>query len=128
MTSQKATQTCSFCRVFILFEMSSKDSIVQEKPRKLEDETAQYLSEIDSQFSTIAKDDEEARSVLVTNVLTEIQSRTASAACDRRTNYLIEQLVANADCVLTLTLMQKWTIYSVFLARNRFASHVVQVS
>ncbi len=107
--------------------MSSQESIVQEKPRKLEDETAQYLSEIDSQFSTIPKDDEEARSVLVTNVLTEIQSRTASAACDRRTNYLIEQLVANADAALTLTLMQKWTIYAVFLARNRFASHIVQV-
>lgn len=108
--------------------MSSKDAVTQEKPRRLEDETAQYLSEIDSQFSTIPKDDEEARSVLVTNVLTEIQSRTASAACDRRTNYLIEQLVANADVVLTLTLMQKWTIYAVFLARNRFASHIVQVS
>jgi hypothetical protein len=100
----------------------------QDKPRRLEDETAQYLSEIDTQFNALSRDDEDARDVLVNNVLTEIQARTASAACDRRTNYLIEQLVAHADASLSLLLLQKWTPYAVFLARNRFASHVVQVS
>lgn len=100
----------------------------QEKPRRLEDETATYLAEIEQQFNAMPAHDLENRSILVNNVLTEIQSRTASAACDRRTNYLLEQLVAHADCLLLLQLLQKWTPYIIFLARNRFASHVIQVS
>lgn len=96
----------------------------QEKPRKLEDETATYLLEIDTRISSIS--DPEERNILVENVLAEIQNRTASAACDRRTNYLIEQLCGMAECVTLLQLLQRWTPYSVFLARNRYASHIVQ--
>ncbi len=109
-------------------EQQSSSGIAQDKPRRLEDETANYLLEIEQQFNAMPPTDTENRSILVQNVLTEIQSRTASAACDRRTNYLLEQLIAHADCQLLLQLLQKWTIYIVFLARNRFASHVLQVS
>jgi hypothetical protein len=98
----------------------------QDKPRRLEDETATYLAEIEQQFNAIDEDDTDTRSVLVQNVLTEIQSRTASAACDRRTNYLLEKLCSYADYSLILQLLQRWTVYAIFLARNRYASHVVQ--
>lgn len=106
---------------------TSKDlDSTQEKPRRLEDETATYLAEIEQQFNAIESDDIDTRSVLVQNVLSEIQSRTASAACDRRTNYLLEQLCSYADYSQILQLLQRWTVYSLFLARNRYASHVVQ--
>lgn len=99
----------------------------QDKPRKLEDETALYLSEIDAQLTAIPPEDEEGISLLVENVLGEISNRSASAACDRRTNYLIEKLVGSASFPLLLDLLQRWTPYVIFLSRNRFASHIVQV-
>lgn len=104
-----------------------------EKPRKLEDATAEYLADIDIQYAELCKrgreeDNSEQRAILVENVLTEISSRTASAACDRRTNYIMEQLCFEANLSLLIQLLQSWAPYAVFLARNRFASHVIQVS
>ena len=46
----------------------------QDKPRRLEDETATYLSEIEVQFNAMPSHDLENRSILVNNVLNEIQS------------------------------------------------------
>jgi hypothetical protein len=99
----------------------------QEKPRKLEEETATYLLEIESQLKNIDPNDTETKEILVSNVLSEIQSRTASAACDRRTNFILEQLCSYANPVHLIQLFQKWKSYCIFLARNRYASHVVQV-
>lgn len=108
--------------------MSNDPSLpTQEKPRHLEEETASYLLEIEAQFKSIVATDQEAKEILVSNVLTEIQSRSASAACDRRTNFLFEQLCYYASPPQLIQLLQKWTHYSVFLGRNRYASHIVQV-
>lgn len=104
-----------------------------EKPRRLEDATAEYLAEISNQYAELCKrshqeDVEESKAVLVENVLKEISSRTASAACDRRTNYIMEQLCFEATLPMLVQLLQSWAPYAVFLARNRFASHIIQVS
>lgn len=111
--------------------MEESDKSIQ-KPRRLEDTTAVYLEEIDLQYAELSKrrqedGNEENRAILVQNVFQEIQTRTASAACDRRTNYIMEQLCFEADAGLLCQLLMNWTVYTVFLARNRYASHVVQV-
>lgn len=99
-----------------------------EKPRKLEDETATFLLEIENEFDALtASNDWESRKVLVENVLNEIENRSASAACDRRTNVILEKLCAEAPIKLLISLTKNWTPYAAFLARNRFASHVLQV-
>lgn len=99
-----------------------------EKPRKLEDETATFLLEIETEFDSLtASNDRESRKVLVENVLNEIENRSASAACDRRTNVILEKLCAEAPIKLLISLITKWSPYAAFLARNRFASHVLQV-
>jgi hypothetical protein len=102
------------------------------KPRRLEDTTATYLAEIETRYAELCKREKiegnlEDKAVLVRNALSEIHSRAASAACDRRTNYIVEQLCFEADMPLLLSLMESWAAYTVFLARNRYASHVVQV-
>lgn len=100
----------------------------QEKPRKLEEETITYLLEIEKQLKAIqGEGEQEEREVLVVNVLSEIQARTASAACDRQVNHILEELCQLASPSLLLQILQKWKSYSLFLARNRYASHVVQV-
>ena len=58
-------------------------------PKRLDDETAGYLVQVDSQFGDDAEKDEEEINVLVENVLDEIRQRTASAACDRRTHAIV---------------------------------------
>jgi len=101
--------------------MSDDDS---DKPRRLEDATAEYLMKVELQFS----DDlpQEDKLVLVENVILEIAQRTASAASDRRTNYLIEKICYAADLKNLLIITKRFAPYVVFLARNRFSSHVLQ--
>jgi hypothetical protein len=104
----------------------SKRDNEQEKPRRLEDETAEYLAKIELQFTEDL--DNEDRINLVENVLAEINQRTASASCDRRTNYLIEKLAFAADLKNLLTIARRFIPYALFLARNRYSSHILQVS
>lgn len=105
---------------------SGENQHQQEKPRRLEDETAEYLAQIETQFT----DDMEVedRINLVENVLAEINQRTASASCDRRTNYLIEKLTYAADLKNLLIIGRRFVPYALFLARNRYSSHIMQVS
>ncbi|RYH17587.1 hypothetical protein EON65_28375 [archaeon] len=103
-----------------------------QKPRRLEDTTAAYLADIEIQYNELCKklnseETAENKSILVNNVFQEIHTRTASAACDRRTNYILEQLCFEADFSMTVSLLESWIVYAVFLARNRYGSHVVQV-
>lgn len=98
----------------------------QDKPRRLEDETADYLAKIELQFTDAALDQEDKIN-LVDNVLSEINQRTASAACDRRTNYLIEKFCYAADLKNLLIITRRFIPYAVFLARNRYSSHLIQV-
>lgn len=102
--------------------MEAADS--QDKPRRLEDETVNYLKQIDAQFTD--KIDDEERTILIQNVLTEIKTRTASALCDRNTNYLLEKMCTGADVTTILEILERCTPYAVFLARNRYSSHVLQ--
>lgn len=69
----------------------------------------------------------EEKSILVANVLNEIKLRTASAACDRRTNYLMEKLCFASNLENLVEILQRFSTYAVFLARNRYSSHVLQV-
>jgi hypothetical protein len=95
------------------------------KPRRLEDDTVTYLTQLDVQLS--AEGLEEAdKDILVENVLSEIKQRTASAACDRRTNYIIEKLCYSASLPNLMEIVKRVSPYAVFLARNRHASHVLQ--
>lgn len=102
-----------------------KSDLQQDKPRRLEDETADYLAKIEQQFTDNL--DREEKLNLVENVLSEINQRTASAACDRRTNYLIEKLCFAADIKNLLIIARRFAPYSLFLARNRYSSHILQV-
>lgn len=105
--------------------MAESEGTDADKPRRLEDSTAEYLEKIDVQFSEI-KDSEE-KIILIENVLTEIHQRIASAACDKRTNYLIEQMCFAADTKNLFRLVSRLVPYALFLARNRYSSHVLQV-
>ena len=61
--------------------------------------------------------------VLIENVLEELKTRTASAACDRTANSAIEKICLLASFQQTLVLMIRFTPYALFLARNRHSSH-----
>lgn len=104
----------------------SKPTIGHEKPRRLEDDTASYLLQMEQELETLPREDAEARSILIENVFQEIENRSASAACDRRTNFIVEKLCTEASMPQLLECMAKWTQYVIFLARNRFASHILQ--
>lgn len=95
------------------------------KPRRLEEDTITYLMQLDKQLhaDTIDVDDQE---VLVENVLDEIKQRTASAACDRRTNMIMERLCYAAKLKQLVEIVSRLTPYAVFLARNRHSSHILQ--
>jgi hypothetical protein len=95
------------------------------KPRRLEEDTITYLMQLDKQLSAEGLDPEE-QEILVENVLSEIKQRTASAACDRRTNMIIERLCYSANLQQLLEIMSRCTPYAVFLARNRHSSHILQ--
>ena len=95
------------------------------KPRRLEDDTITYLMQLDKQLSADGLDPEELE-ILVENVLSEIKQCTASAACDRRTNMIIECLCYAANLPQLLDIANRCSPYAVFLARNRHSSHVLQ--
>lgn len=102
-----------------------------ERPRRLEDNTAAYLLSIAAKIdetSKLPKSDEstEEQEILVNNVFEEIKSRTASAACDRRTNSVIEQLLLMAHLEVLIEAMSKFTPYAKFLSLNRHSSHVLE--
>lgn len=104
---------------------AGNDDDGEHKPRRLEEDTIKYLTQLDIQLS--AEDlDAESREVLVENVLSEIKQRTASAACDRRTNMIIEKLCYAASLPHLIEIIDRCTPYAVFLARNRHSSHIVQ--
>lgn len=99
----------------------------RQKPRRLEDETADYLTQIDQQFSDAALD-EEVKQTMVENVLTDISNRLASVATDRRTNYLLERMIEFLPGVTSIVAVcERLGPYAIFLARNRYSSHILQV-
>jgi hypothetical protein len=98
----------------------------KEKPRRLEDDMVTYLTHIENRFDNDNLDEEE-KLLLVENVLSELKFRTASAACDRRTNFLMEKLSFQCDLKNINEYIQRCTPYSIFLVRNRYSSHVIQV-
>ena len=66
---------------------------VANKPRRLEDDVAEYLNHIENDWigMTESRSDSEME-LMVTNVLDEVKYRLASAACDRRTHPIVEKL------------------------------------
>jgi hypothetical protein len=96
-----------------------------DKPRRLEEDTTNYLRQIETQFTD--KLDNEEKAILVENVLSEIKTRTASATCDRNTNFLMEKICYAANLPNLLEITKRCSAYGVFLARNRYSSHVLQV-
>ncbi len=96
-----------------------------DKPRRLEEDTTNYLRQIETQFTD--KLDNEEKAILVENVLSEIKTRTASATCDRNTNFLMEKICYAANLPNLLEITKRCSTYGVFLARNRYSSHVLQV-
>jgi hypothetical protein len=99
----------------------------ENKPRKLEedDEVVTYLKSLDERLSEEGLDQADAE-VLAENVLTEIKTRTASAACDRRTNLIIEKLSQACSLPNLLQIIERFSPYAEFLASNRYSSHVIQ--
>lgn len=100
----------------------------QIKPRRLEDDTAEYLMKIEMQLSKDSMLDEDEKSNLIENVLSEVSQRTASASCDRRTNFLIEKLCSTASVKNLVEIIKSFIPYAIFLARNRYSSHILQVT
>lgn len=101
------------------------------KPRKLEetDEIVEYLLSLKDQLATLSPtSDAEDVDILVENVLLETKSRMASAASDRRTNLVIEKIVSLACFNHLRIVIEGFSPYALFLARNRYSSHIIQVS
>ena len=98
--------------------------VEEGKPRRLEEDTMHYLLQLDPQLDSTGEADID---ILVENVLEEIKNRTASAACDRNVNSVIEKICLTASFTHIIELIQRFTQYSLFLARNRHSSHVLQV-
>lgn len=100
------------------------DSSSSKNPKRLEEDTAEYLLQIDAQWANSTDEDEV--NILVTNVLDEIKMRTASAACDRRTHPIIEKLCLASTMTNLIEIFDRFAPYAVFLARNRHSSHILQ--
>ena len=108
----------------------------ENKPRKLEEDTALYLHQIEEQFNILNsnhgkennEDNLEKKQIILENVILELSSRnrTASALCDRRSNYLMEKICLQCDLNILLSIIDTCSSYSLFLARNRYSSHVIQ--
>ena len=97
------------------------------KPRRMEESLVTYLSSLSKQLTTGgAEVDEESRSLLVDNVLVELKQCTASAACDRRINTIVEKICLVSSMENIIELLTRFSEYAVFLARNRHSSHVIQ--
>jgi len=109
-------------------DQSDFDTDEKSRPQRLDETTASYLTALETQLVASAGEgmDESEREVLVENVLSELQHSTASAACDRRTNILMEKLCYASSLPQLLDIMTRFTMYGVFLARNRHSSHVLQ--
>ena len=104
------------------------------KPRKLDDTVANYILQIEERLNELndGKGDnegdlDESRNILVENVLIELKTKTASALCDRRTNYFMEKICMIADVNGLLEILSRCVTYTIFLVRNRYSSHVLQV-
>lgn len=104
--------------------MESENTESNDKPRRLEEDTTNYLCQIELRFND--KIDNEEKLILIENVLSEIKTRTASATCDRRTNFLMEKICYAANLPNLLEITRRCSPYGVFLARNRYSSHVLQ--
>ena len=98
------------------------------KPRRLDEKDAAYLTQLDVRLNEdkVSFEDAFDRDVMVANVLSEVKLSTASAACDRRTNGIIEKLCYMSSLTHLLEFMVRFIPYGVFLARNRHSSHVLQ--
>eukprot|EP01041_Mallomonas_annulata_P003921 gene3921-7818_t len=107
--------------------MDQTDQEENGKPRRLDEETAQYLIQLGNQLSS-QKSDEIDGEVLVENVLNEIKTRTGSAASDRRTHEIIEKLCYLSTMKHLLEIIRRFSHYAVFLSENRFSAHVLQAS
>lgn len=101
-------------------------------PRRLEldDEIIQYLQTLDGQISKngIEESDKESVEILVNNVLSEIKNRCGSLASDRKTSLIIEKLVLLSYVPQLIEFCRKLSPYVLFLAKNRYSSHVLQVN
>jgi hypothetical protein len=107
------------------------DEYDDQKPKRLDEATAAYLQDLDLAISTNdgktdIDEDDGGKALLVANVLDEIKSKTASAACDRRTNAVVEQLCTLAAPAQNVLILQRLAPYTMFLAQNRHSSHVLQ--
>jgi hypothetical protein len=103
---------------------ASNQSVDVEKPRRLEEETAIYLSGLEPQLEDAENNDN--IEILIDNVLDEIKQRTASAASDRRTNFIIEKICNFANISQLMEVIKRCAPYVLFLSQNRHSSHVVQ--
>jgi hypothetical protein len=99
-------------------------SVDYEKPRRLEEETALYLLQLEEQLDAKNEDIE----ILINNVLDEIKQRVASTFCDKRTNYLLEKICYLSNMRQLIDIMNRCQAYVIFLSQNRYGSHVMQVS
>jgi len=109
--------------------MSSDEE--SDRPRRLEDGTVVYLLSIAAKLDEAKKLGNDAlaleeQEIIVNNVFEEVKGRSASAACDKRTNSIIEQLLLMASLPVLLETMSKFTKYAKFLTLNRHSSHVLQ--
>lgn len=87
--------------------MSSQDMVEDvgsgetNMPRRLEesDDCVTYLLALDKQLAAASATNsfQDSMESIVDNVLTEINTRTASAACDRRTNSIVEKVRVHND-------------------------------
>jgi hypothetical protein len=102
------------------------------KPRRLDEGTIQYLKQIDPELDNLSKGfgegDAEQGAMLVENVLEELKTRTASAACDRSVNAIVEKICLASSFPHIIELLRRFTPYALFLARNRHSSHILQVN
>lgn len=97
------------------------------RPRRLDEETAKYLVELDVQLSK-QSENEVDNEILVENVLNELKTKTASAASDRRTHEFIEKICFASNMKYLLEIFQRCTPYGLFLSKNRYSAHVLQAA
>ena len=73
-------------------QKDDEDTIDLEKPRRLDAGTISYLTQLEKQLEENVESDAELLEIFINNVLDEIKQRTASAACDRFTNIVMERI------------------------------------
>ena len=74
------------------------------KPKRLEDDIMTYLVSLEEQMAQFGDESDDTKEIFAENVLTEIKQSTASAACDRRTNTVIEKIAIMVHCQISLKL------------------------